>query len=120
MKFEGYIWDSYNKNPKVYYGNKEIKISTDEVKGYIIEGLLYCNNTSIIIRHSGKYHIHEYDLNKLDEENLVKVEYLPHRLKKVKKVCFKQIWITEKDPCCEDMDVLKMKALVFTGFNNCK
>lgn len=122
-KYEGYIWGSDDKEPKVYYGKEEVNISTDDIKGYIIEGLLYCeqDNTSLIIRHSGKYHIYEYDLNNLLEgAELVNTEYLPHRLDGIEKVCFKQLWLPEEDPNCVKLKVLKMKALVFTGFNNCK
>lgn len=120
--YEGYVWGSDDKDPKMYYGKEEVSISDNDVNGYIIEALLYCeeNNTSLLIRHSGKYHIYEYDLKGLNEENLVSVEYLPHRLNGVEKVCFKQLWLPEEDPNCENMKVLKMKALIFTGFNNCK
>jgi CRISPR type III-associated protein (TIGR04423 family) len=39
-------------------------------------------------------------------------------LEGVSKVCFKQLWQTEKDLKCEDMQVLKMKAQIFIGFKN--
>ncbi len=120
-EYEGYIWGSDAKKPKVYCGNEKIGISENE--GYIIEALLYCkkDNASLHIRHSGEYHIHEYNLDKLPEgAELKEIGYLSHSLNGVEKVCFKQLWLPKKDPNCENMEVLKMKALVFTGFNNCK
>ena len=118
--YVGYIWGSNSKEP-IVLNAKHVSIADIDVKGYIIEALLYCeeDNTSLIIRHSGKYHMHEFKLDEFGEENLLDVEYLPHRLNGVEKVCFKQLWLPEQDEHCEDMEVLKMKALVFTGFN-CK
>ncbi len=82
--------------------------------------MLWCESEkiSVHVRHTGKYHIHEFDLNILiDGKNkLVEKEYLPHRLENVKKVCFKQLWVPEADPLCDNMEVLTMKAQIFTGF----
>ena len=121
-KYSGYIWMSDAKEPKVL-NNKEFDFSTIGVNPFIIEALLYCEEkkTSLTIRHTGKYHIIEIVLNDLPEgAELEDVEYLPHRLKGVDKVCFKQLWVPEKDDNCEAWPVLKMKALVFTGFKYLK
>ena len=132
-KYSGYIWKSDSKEPEVY-NNEEVDFSIINVNPFIIEGLLYCkdDNISLTIKHTGKYHINEIDLNNLpkgavlegysDVDKKEKLNYLPHRLKDdkkgidVDKVCFKQLWVTEEDENCENMLVLKMKALVFTGF----
>ena len=116
-KYSGYIWMSDAKEPKVLH-NEEFDFSSIGVNPFIIEALLYSEseNTSLTIQHTGKYHINEIDLNKYSKDDLVDVEYLPHRLKDVGKVQFKQLWVPEEDKNCNDMPVLKMKALVFTGF----
>lgn len=117
-KYSGYIWMSNAKQPKMLY-SEEFDFSTIGINPFIIEGLLYNEeeNISITISHTGKYHIHEFDLNDLPEgAELEDIEYLPHRLNGVDKVCFKQLWVPEKDENCENWPVLKMKALIFTGF----
>ena len=116
--YSGYIWMSDEKEPMVL-NNEEFDFSTIGVNPFIIEALLYCEteNVSLIIRHTGKYHINEVDMNNLPKDaELVDMEYLPHRLKGIEKVCFKQLWIPEKDENCEGFPVLEMKAIVFTGF----
>lgn len=123
-KYSGYIWMSDAKNP-IILNDEEFVFSSIGLNPFIIEALLYseADNTSVLIRHTDKYHIDEIDLNHLPEgAELVDVEYLPHRLKDEKKridvdkVCFKQLWIPESDDNCKGLPVLKMKALVFTGF----
>ncbi len=117
-KYSGYIWMSDAKEPKML-NNEDFDFSPIGVNPFIIEALLYSEieNTSLTIRHTGKYHINEIDLNDLPDGAALKdVEYLPHRLKGIKKVCFKQLWVPEEDKNCNDLPVLKMKALVFTGF----
>jgi CRISPR type III-associated protein (TIGR04423 family) len=106
------------KEPKVL-NNEEFNFSTIGVNPFIIEALLYCEeeDVSLTIRHTSKYHINEINLNNLPEGvELEDIDYLPHRLQGVDKVCFKQLWIPENDENCEGWSVLKMKALVFTGF----
>jgi CRISPR type III-associated protein (TIGR04423 family) len=130
-EYQGYIWLSDQKEPNVYREAQEIDFSnhTENHNPFIIEALLYAKDEqiSVTLKHTGKYQIHEIDLKKYLDENLVDVPYLPHRLneefkrnpkafKEIKKVNFKQLWLPESDENCEDMEVLKMKALVFTGF----
>ncbi|GAB4255892.1 MAG: hypothetical protein Kow0027_22800 [Saprospiraceae bacterium] len=116
--FDGYVWLSDAKKPEVLIG-KYFDFSSIGKNPFVIEALLYdaANEVSYHVRHSGRYHIHKYDLKHLpDEVETEEVSYLPHRLDGVKKCKFKQIWMPEKDPYCEDMPVLTMKALVFVGF----
>ena len=120
-KYEGYVWFSNKETPKVLR-NEEYDFSkhTENENPFIVEALLYCReeNISVMIRHTDKYHIKEFDLNEYSDENFVDVQYLPHRLDGVNKVNFKQLWLPEEDEHCEKLEVLKMKALIFTGFNN--
>lgn len=118
--YEGYVWLSGSRNPKILRKDTfDFKNYGNETNPFVIEALLYDEdrNTSILIRHTGKYHIGEYDLNALpDGAELKKVKYLSHRLGDISKVCFKQLWIPEKDKNCQGWPVLTMKALIFTGF----
>jgi CRISPR type III-associated protein (TIGR04423 family) len=116
--YEGYIWDADNKGkPKIYFGDKLVDVAKFNPSSYIIEALLHCKESkkSIHIRHAGEELIHEFDLSHPSVDAEIK-EYLPHRLDGVEKVCFKQLWEEEKDSYCEGMPVLKMKALIFAGF----
>lgn len=145
-KYEGYIWLSDQEKPKVLQGEtidfskpisigeKEYKFIEENHNPFIVEALLYAKNEniSVSVKHTGKYQIHEIDLNNLpenavleeyaDNEEKQKLEYLPHRLNGIKKLNFKQLWVPEEDENCESeenpkgMEVLKMKALIFTGF----
>jgi len=117
--YSGYIWMSDAKEPKML-SNESFDFSTVGINPFIVEALLFSeeDNISLNIKHTGKYQINEVDLNNLPEGSELKdVEYLPHRLKEVKKVCFKQLWIPEEDTNCNDLLVLKMKLLVFVGFD---
>jgi CRISPR type III-associated protein (TIGR04423 family) len=120
-KYEGYIWFSDSETPLVIHNKNHDFSKYKEIDNpFIIEALLFAKdeNISIAIKHTGKYHIHEIDLNKLPEGAVLEdIHYLPHRLEIVKKVNFKQLWLPEKDENCNNWEVLKMKALVFTGFD---
>ena len=118
LDFEGYIWLSDSKEPKVLRSEK-YDFSSVEQNPFIVEGLLYneSSKTSIHIQHAGEYQIFEYDLRTLSQiGQLEEVSFLPHRLAGVEKVNFKQVWIPESDENCIGMEVLKMKLLVFCGF----
>ncbi len=118
LDFEGYIWRSDSKEPKVLRAEK-YAFSKVELNPFIVEGLLYneSSKTSIHIQHTGDYQIFEYDLKNLSQiGQLEEVSFLPHRLSGLEKVNFKQLWVSEPDENCEGMEVLKMKALIFCGF----
>jgi len=126
IKYDGYIWLSNEKYPTVL-DKQEYDFTQVKENPFVIEALLWNaeKETSIMIRHTGKYHIQEFKLDELPAgHELVDKVYLPHRLgDKVKHVCFKQLWIPQEDPLCFDhetkkgMEVMTMKALIFTGFN---
>lgn len=121
-KYEGYVWMSDEKTPKVLYGKEEYDFASIATQNpFVIEALLWSekDNISVHVRHTGKYHIHEYELNelsKIDGVELVEKSFLPHRLEKVERVKFKQLWLPEPDENCIKIPVLTMKALIFTGF----
>lgn len=100
---------------------KEYPFEDTKENPFVIEALLWNaeEDISIMVRHTGKYHIQEFKLKELPVgHELIEKVYLPHRLgDKVEHVCFKQLWIPEPDALCEGMEVMTMKALIFTGFN---
>lgn len=120
-KYDGYVWLSDEKYPTVL-DKQEYDFTKVKANQFVIEALLWNaedGGTSIMVRHTGKYHIKTFKLDELPVgHELVEKVYLPHRLgDKVKHVCFKQLWIPEEDALCEEMPVMTMKALIFTGFN---
>lgn len=117
-KYSGYIWMSDERKP-IILNNDNFDFLSIGTNPFIIEALLfsYEENISLSIRHTDTYQIHEFDLNNLDAESVIEdVEYLPYRLESVDKVCFKQLWVPEEDEYCEGLQVLKIKAIIFTGF----
>lgn len=116
--YEGYLWFSDSRTP-VILDKEEYPFAQLSQNPFIVEGLLYCaeDQTSITIKHTGVYQIGIYKVDQSQEGVTLKpIEYLPHRLTGINKVCFQQLWLPESDPFCEGMKVLKMKALLFTGF----
>lgn len=117
IPYEGYIWLSDAKEPIMLF-NETFNFKNVINNPFIIEALLYNaeNKISVHIQHTDDYQIFEYHLGEFDKEDFVDKEYLPHRLKGVQKVMFKQIWLPEKDMNCAEMEVLNLKAIVFCGF----
>ncbi len=132
-KYEGYIWLSDQEHPRVYHNeeidfskpieifNTKYDFSIENQNPFIVEALLYAKDEqiSVSVKHTGKYHVNEIDLKNLPESSILDdIQYLPHRLVGVSKVNFKQLWIPEPYENCKGFDVLKMKALIYTGFTN--
>ena len=90
---------------------------------FIVEAQLYDANTmlSYSIKYvDGEYWILEHqvastDFNRTDVE--IK-DFYAHRIKGHKRLQFLQYWIEDKDPLCENMQVLQPAELVFVGFND--
>ncbi len=131
-KYQGYIWYSDGKQkradgkemPDILNGNDEFSFTENHLNPFVVEALLYCQKEqiSVMVKHNGAYLIKEYDLKTLPHgAELITEEknYFSHRLEG-KKICFKQLWIAEKDENCENMEVLNLKAIIFTGFDNSK
>jgi CRISPR type III-associated protein (TIGR04423 family) len=120
IKYEGYVWLSNEKYPTVL-DKQEYDFTKVKENPFVIETLLWNDEekTSIMIRHTGKYHVQVFKLKELPAgHKLEEKVYLPHRLDKVQHVYFQQLWIPEPDAFCEGMEVMTMKALIFTGFNS--
>lgn len=120
-KYQGYVWYSDKSTPMQLYGDIEYAFTEDKLNPFVVEAMLFCKeeNISIMVRHTGKYYITQYDLKNLPEgASLVPKKYLPHRLKDISNICFQQLWVPELDCNCEDMEVLTLKAVIFNGFDN--
>lgn len=130
-KYQGYIWYSDGQQqqgdkkgkPDVLKGDTLFKFTEDHLNPFVVEAVLYYSDgneeKSIIIRHTGKYQITEFDLKNLpDGAELNTKTYFAHRIDGIKKLNFKQLWLPEPDSNCEGMEVLTLKAHIFTGFSN--
>ena len=114
--YVGYYWMSDEEKPKRVNGNIELPQS---INPFIIEAMLWDEGRqkSIMITHTGKYQIFEYDLNTLPTVGTLEEKaYMAHRLPGIEKVKFKQFWKAECDPNCAGMQVLLLKAQIFVGF----
>jgi CRISPR type III-associated protein (TIGR04423 family) len=119
VNYIGFYWLSDAEFPVMVTENKKFDSTHIKINPFIVEAMLWDDKSqkSIMISHTGSYQIFEYNLKEIEGE-FVEKEYFAHRLEGVSKVCFKQLWQTEKDLNCEDMQVLKMKAQIFIGFKN--
>ncbi len=121
--YQGYIWISDKETPQ--------KITIIDVKKYennqnnipenpfIREGFLYDeeNEISISITHiPDKYMINMFQLKQIPQNCEIKDRtFLAHK-NLHGKLCFRDIWLPEKDEICENFEVLQKMAVVFTGF----
>lgn len=116
--YEGYIWYSNQEEPKIL-NDEAFHFTENHMNPFVIEALLYnkSDRISVMVRHTGKYTIHETSINNLPEGSILEEKsFLTHRLTNITKAYFKQLWIPEKDIYCSNMEVLKLKAIIFTGF----
>lgn len=118
--YEGYVWYSNETYPKPI-DNEMFHFDELPINPFVVEAMLYCkaDNTSIIVKHTGRYVITHFNLSKLPDGAVIKEKfYLPHRMGEgINKVCFQQIWLPEPDDLCNGMPVLTLKAIAFVGFN---
>jgi len=135
-KYQGYFWVSDEDKPFIISGELKLSEESEFFKyketdsPFIVEAFLFSKdeNISISIRHtSGRCYINQFMLNQLEKnkKNTVDKKYIAHKsigrfLSAHKSIDaflnFKEIWIPEKDQFCENMEVLKKQAVVFTGF----
>jgi len=117
--FEGYVWLSDAKDPKVLQENSYDFTQHNE-NPFIIEALLFdpLTQKSVHITHDGAQHIVEYDLPTLKQDGyeLESKQYLSHRINGIERLHFVQLWKEEPDDFCIGMLVKTLKATVFCGF----
>ena len=120
-KYEGYIWMSDQQEPLLICPDEEFELTlSDTDNPFVIEGNLWdaTNKLSIMIKYvDGKYIVRRTLVSDERMRNEPEKEFLPHRIKGVKKLLFLQCWREEKDPLCENMVALQPDKLVFIGFN---
>ncbi len=120
-KYVGYIWMSDKEDQTVLKQPTEFNFLNIGINHFVQEALLYSEDEkiSVMVRHTGEYQITEFNLEEMLNNSTViceEKEYFPHRLNGVEKVKITQVWIPEKDENCAGMEVLQLKAHIFTGF----
>lgn len=116
--YEGYVQFSHrpiDRERDIFYDNKEVKI--EDEKGFIYEAH-FCNGIeSIAIRQiNGSWLVSTTDIPEIKSEDtqsyISDIESFNHNIKMA------QIWKTEEDDLCADMQVMKLEKVVFVGFEN--
>jgi CRISPR type III-associated protein (TIGR04423 family) len=115
--YEGYLWYSDQKKPKIY-DNKVMEFNFDDnANPFVVEGFLHDGKTSYSIKYvDGKHIIAKFDLNNLPT-NFTEQTFIPS-FKEVAGLTFQQYWRPETDENCLGMEVLKPAEFVFVGFKN--
>ena len=119
IPFEGYVWLSDAKEPKVLQENTH-DFANHKGNTFIIEALLFDPKSKIAVHitHDGALHIVEYDLQALKSGGfeIVNKAYMPHRMDGIERLHFVQLWKDEEDELCNHFLVKTLKATVFCGF----
>lgn len=123
--YQGYFWSCQEKSPEIIKTDTSLNLSEYASFPFIMEGLLLYKKRptdkgiSISIKHTGSYHIVEYDLDNLPEGSVLElVSYVAHRLDGIEQVYFYQFWEPVPDPACANFPVLTFKTLLFAGFTS--
>lgn len=123
--YEGYLWNCQGKTPDIIKTDTNLDLTKYPNFPFIMEGLLFYKKQatdkgiSITIKHTGSYHIVEYDLDNLPEGSVLElVSYVAHRLEGIEQIYFYQLWEPLPDPACDNKPVLTFKALLFAGFTS--
>jgi CRISPR type III-associated protein (TIGR04423 family) len=113
--YQGYYWLSDREHPQLLQNSAELAAFA-ETNPFIIEAMLWDEQQqrSIMITHTGTQQIFEYNLATI-AGRLEKKEYQAHRIPGYSTICFDQLWQAEPDDNCNGMQVLKLKAHIFTG-----
>lgn len=121
-KFTGYYWLSDSEKPEMLFEQPFPKGRIlESINPFCVEALLYSkeDGLSIHIQHTGHYQVTAFSHQGLMGMETLLKEYIPHKLEKVKKVLFMQVW--EEEPLGVDesthFPTLKPSALIFSGFN---
>lgn len=123
--YEGYLWYSNEKTPRVLNGEPWSEAELDASKNpFIIEGQLYDkeNLISYSIKYVDgqyfckKYELKETDFNDIDIDDIDKVSFKAHRMGKGVVLEFLQYYREVEDELCEGMKVLQSAEKVFIGF----
>ena len=114
--YEGYVWASDCETPVRVHSGMPVP---PPPPAFVKEALLWDEEKrlSVHVCHDGNNRIACHDLGLPLPEGAVlqHVEYLAHRVPDAEKLRFTRYLETEFDPLCEGMEVLVLKATVFTG-----
>ena len=108
----------------IQYSNRPIDKKTDifikdepkvELNGGFIYEAHFCNgNQSISVKQiNDSWYIDETDISNIPEND---TEEFISEIQGIPKIKMAQIWEKEKDALCENMEVMKLKKVVFAGF----
>jgi len=108
----------------IQYSNRPIDKKTDifikdnpkvELNGGFIYEAHFCNGKqSISIKQiNNSWYIDEIDILNIDD---IDIQSYISDIENLPKVKMAQIWKAEKDKLCENMEVMKLKKVVFAGF----
>lgn len=110
--YNGYVQFSHReivKGKDIFHGRK---IEVENEKGFIYEANFCNNENSISIKQiNNAWYISETDISKITDEDIEVYES-----KYGAKIQMAQIWKSESDELCENMNVKKLKKVVFAGF----
>ncbi len=113
---EGYVQFSHRPldSQKDIWENNTPKSVDEEEEGFIVEAHFFDSTNSITIyRHNEFWYVDEVNISDINGDDMQK-----YMTKYGRYVKMAQIWEPEKDKYCEDMEVLKLKKVVFAGFEN--
>lgn len=123
VKYTGYIWMSDMTSPKIL-NNEFLNGNYNTINPFIIEGMLYCIETKIsyyLVFDNGKTKVFKYDLNTIpaswQSDKNDEYEYVSSFSDTIG-LKFLKYWKPEKDPLCENMEVLVPVMYIFYGFNS--
>lgn len=110
--YDGYVQFSHREIVKEKDIFQDRKIEVENEKGFIYEANFCNKETSIYIKQiNNAWHISETDISKIPNEDIE--EYGSKYGAKIKMA---QIWKSESDELCENMNVKKLNKVVFAGF----
>lgn len=107
--YQGYIQFSDRPIENIWTSYSNIEI--ESTKGFIYEAHFYNGKESIAIKQINE----SWLVSKTDVTNISDKDKNSYISKKGK-IKMAQIWEEENDPLCENLSVLKLKKVVFVGF----
>ncbi|RMG20648.1 MAG: TIGR04423 family type III CRISPR-associated protein [Methanobacteriota archaeon] len=122
-KYQGYVWFSDSREPVTLVDEGLPEFPGQEDKRFVVEALLYdpAGKKSFFAFHNGELVVQEFNLETIAQEfECAEGPFFfhPYRLdKRVRFLKFWEVWMSEKDPFCADMEVLCFQQYVFCGFD---
>lgn len=116
--YQGYVQFSHrpiDKERDIFYDGKEIEVEDEE--GFIYEAHFCNGKESISIRQINEHWlVSTTDISKVDKKDIEK--YISDIEGFNYKIRMAQIWEAKADDLCVGMKVMRLKKVVFAGFEN--